>query len=71
MGIWFRINRDLKTMIQRLDDSDLTLNSTKIYLSADLLIAAGALIALIGLIGVFGSIKENEFVLFLVHNYSK
>ena len=30
------------------------------------MIAAGAIIAVIGLIGIFGSVKENEYVLLLV-----
>lgn len=53
-------------MIQRIEDSDLTLTASKIYLCANLLIAAGAIIAIIGLIGIFGSVKENEYVLLLV-----
>ena len=66
VGIWFHIDRDLKTLIQRIEDSDLTLTASKIYLCANLLIAAGAIIAIIGLIGIFGSVKENEYVLLLV-----
>jgi hypothetical protein len=67
IGIWFRIDRDLTTLIQRIEDSDLSLTAAKIYLGSNVLISVGSMILFIGLIGVFGSVKENEYVLALVN----
>ena len=66
IGIWFRVNRDFVTLTQRIEESDIELDSTSIYLGANLLISIGAIIAVVGLLGSISTTKENEYLLMLV-----
>ena len=65
IGIWFRIDRDFTTLIQRIGESDISLKSAEIYLGANLLISVGCIIAFIGLLGSISISKENNFLLFV------
>ena len=66
IGIWFRIDRDLVTLIQRIEESDITMTSASIYLGANLLISIGAIIAFVGILGSISTSKENEQMLVAV-----
>jgi hypothetical protein len=66
IGIWFRVNRDYITLIDRIEESDISLKSASIFLGADLLISIGALVAFIGLLGSISTSIENEILLFVV-----
>lgn len=65
IGIWFRVDRDFSTLIQRIEESDITLTSASIYLGANLLISIGAVIAFVGLLGSIGTTLENVAFLIL------
>lgn len=65
IGIWFRVNRNFVTLTQRIEEADIELKSTGIYLGANLLISIGSIIALVGLIGSLSTTKENEYFLSL------
>lgn len=65
IGIWFRIDRDFTTLIQRIGESDISLKSAEIYLGANLLIAVGCTIAFVGLLGSISISKENDIFLFV------
>ena len=65
IGIWFRINRDFVTLLQRIEQADIELKSESIYLGANLLISIGSIIAVVGLLGSISTTKENEYLLVL------
>ena len=67
IGIWFRVDRDFSTLIQRIEESDITLTSASIYLGANLLISIGAVIAFVGLLGSISTTLENEILLVVVY----
>lgn len=66
IGIWFRIERDFTTLIQRIEEADITLTSAYIYMGANLLISIGSIIAVVGLLGSISVSRENDILLFLV-----
>lgn len=66
IGIWFRVERDFTTLIQRIEESDITLTSASILIGANLLISIGAIIAFVGLLGSISVTKENDILLFSV-----
>lgn len=66
IGIWFRVNRNFVTLTQRIEEADIELKSTGIYLGANLLISIGSIIAFVGLLGSLSTTKENEYFLSLV-----
>ncbi|CAF0765870.1 unnamed protein product [Brachionus calyciflorus] len=65
IGIWFRVERDFTTLIQRIEEADINFTSGYILLGANLLISIGATIAFVGLLGSLSVSKENEKLLFL------
>lgn len=65
IGIWFRIERNFITLIQRIEEADITLTSAYMYLGANLLISIGSIIAVLGLLGSISITKENDILLFL------
>mgnify|MGYP001810780690 CR=1 FL=1 len=66
LGIWFRVERDFKTLIQRIEESEISMSSASIYIGANLLISIGAIIAIVGLLGAISVAKENEIMLAIV-----
>jgi hypothetical protein len=66
IGIWFRIERDYITLIQRLDEAEINLSAGNIYLGANLLISIGSIIAFVGILGSFSIIKENKILIIIV-----
>jgi hypothetical protein len=71
IGIWFRIERDFVTLIQRINEADISLTSDYVYLGSNLLISTGSLVAFIGLLGSISVSKENEILLFIVTHLFK
>lgn len=65
IGIWFRVNRNFVTLIQRIEMADIEMKSTSIYLGANLLISIGSIIAVVGLLGSISVTLENEYALSL------
>jgi hypothetical protein len=66
IGIWLRIDRNMSTLVSRIEVSTITLNADKVYFGTYVMISVGVALTFIGLIGVFGSIRENEYALWLV-----
>jgi len=65
IGIWLRIDRNMSTLVSRIEVSTITLNADKVYFGTYVMISVGVALTFIGLIGVFGSIRENEYALWL------
>ena len=65
IGIWFRVNRNFVTLIQRIEMADIEMKSASVYLGANLLISIGSIIALVGLLGSISVTLENEYILTL------
>lgn len=65
IGIWFRIERDFKTLLQRINEADISIDSNVIYLGANLLISTGVIVAFVGLLGSISVTKESETFLFI------
>ncbi|RNA30918.1 CD9 antigen [Brachionus plicatilis] len=65
IGIWFRVERDFRTLVQRLEEAEISFSSDYILVGANLLISIGAIIAFVGLLGSISVSKENEKLLFL------
>lgn len=66
IGIWFRVERDFRTLVQRLEEAEISFSSEYILVGANLLISIGAIVAFVGLLGSISVSKENEYLLFLV-----
>ena len=71
IGIWFRVNRNFVTLIQRIEESDIEMKSASIYLGANLLISIGSIVAVVGLLGSISTSKENEYLLSVVSFFCK
>jgi len=63
IGIWFRIERNFTTLIQRIEEADISITAAYMYLGANLLISIGCIIAFVGILGSFSITKENERLL--------
>lgn len=68
IGIWFRIERDFTTLIQRIEEADISITAAYMYLGANILISIGCIIAFVGLLGSYSITKENEKLLAVVCN---
>lgn len=64
-GIWFRVERNITTLIHRIEESDITLTSANIYLGANILISIGAIIAFGAILGSLSITKENYIMIFV------
>jgi ABC-type uncharacterized transport system fused permease/ATPase subunit len=60
------VERDFTTLIQRIEEADISLTSASIYLGANLLISIGSVVAFVGLLGSISTTKESDIFLFLV-----
>ncbi|XP_057413328.1 tetraspanin-8 [Balaenoptera acutorostrata] len=59
VAIWLRVGKDGREI---LSPGDATINP---YIAVNILIAVGAIIMILGFLGCFGAMKENQFMLVL------
>ena len=71
IGIWFRVERDFITLIQRINEADISITAETIYLGANLLISTGVIVAFVGLLGSISISKENYIMLFTVSRHHR